>query len=178
MLVGTVISLLTESLHRSRHRTGAIERRRPDPVPRATEDALRKSEERFRGTFENAAVGIAHVDAAGPIPARQRETVRHRRLYAEKSCSQGASRTSTYPKIWRPASIISIALCGEIGRASHWKSDTSARTARSSGWNVIALVLQHRRAGQPAKGIAILQDISERKRLEHELRGPATHGEV
>jgi K+-sensing histidine kinase KdpD len=58
LLVGTVISLLGESLHRSRYRTGAIERRRADPVPHATEDALRESEERFRGTFHNAAVGI------------------------------------------------------------------------------------------------------------------------
>ena len=31
------------------------------------EEALRESEERFRGTFENAAVGIAHVDAQGNI---------------------------------------------------------------------------------------------------------------
>ena len=29
------------------------------------QEALRESEERFRGTFENAAVGIAHVDADG-----------------------------------------------------------------------------------------------------------------
>ena len=29
------------------------------------EDALRESEERFRGTFENAAVGIAHADSEG-----------------------------------------------------------------------------------------------------------------
>src|SRR5438552_3873767 len=29
------------------------------------EQALRESEERFRGTFENAAVGIGHADAAG-----------------------------------------------------------------------------------------------------------------
>ena len=28
-------------------------------------EALRESEEQFRGTFENAAVGIAHVDAQG-----------------------------------------------------------------------------------------------------------------
>src|SRR6185295_16651215 len=29
------------------------------------EEALRESEERFRGTFENAAVGIVHNDSAG-----------------------------------------------------------------------------------------------------------------
>src|SRR5437764_4972787 len=32
---------------------------------RRVEEALRESEERFRGTFENAAVGIAHVDVNG-----------------------------------------------------------------------------------------------------------------
>src|SRR5438067_3952471 len=32
---------------------------------RQTEEALRESEERFRGTFENAAVGIIHTDSAG-----------------------------------------------------------------------------------------------------------------
>src|ERR1700685_2150095 len=31
------------------------------------EEALRESEERFRGTFDNAAVGIAHVDSTGRI---------------------------------------------------------------------------------------------------------------
>ena len=30
---------------------------------KSVEEALRESEERFRGTFENAAVGIAHIDA-------------------------------------------------------------------------------------------------------------------
>ena len=33
--------------------------------PTRAEEALRESEERFRGTFENAAVGIAHKDADG-----------------------------------------------------------------------------------------------------------------
>src|SRR5882672_3894837 len=31
----------------------------------AAEEALRESEERFRGTFENAAVGIVHNDPSG-----------------------------------------------------------------------------------------------------------------
>lgn len=34
---------------------------------RASEAALRESEERFRGTFENAGVGVAHVSASGRI---------------------------------------------------------------------------------------------------------------
>src|SRR5271170_8317886 len=34
---------------------------------RQTETALRESEERFRGTFENAAVGIAHVHPTGQL---------------------------------------------------------------------------------------------------------------
>src|SRR6516164_4359715 len=34
---------------------------------REIEEALRASEERFRGTFENAAVGIAHRDATGRV---------------------------------------------------------------------------------------------------------------
>src|SRR5882724_8991127 len=32
---------------------------------KVAEEALRESEERFRGTFENAAVGIVHNDSAG-----------------------------------------------------------------------------------------------------------------
>src|SRR5258708_377249 len=58
VLIGTFISVLSESLHRARHRLLADARQRADQTLRATE-------ERFRGTFENAAVGIAHLDAAG-----------------------------------------------------------------------------------------------------------------
>ena len=32
---------------------------------RRSEESMRESEERFRGTFENAAVGIAHKDVEG-----------------------------------------------------------------------------------------------------------------
>ncbi len=58
ILVGTVISGLSESLHRMRRRIVADERRR-------AEEALRASEERFRGMFDNVAVGIAHADLQG-----------------------------------------------------------------------------------------------------------------
>src|SRR5580704_5450047 len=58
LLVGTVISGLSESLHRMRRRIVANERRRAD-------EALKASEDRFRDTFDNVAVGIAHNDLAG-----------------------------------------------------------------------------------------------------------------
>src|SRR5207253_5928809 len=41
---------------------------------RQTEEALRESEARFRGTFENAAVGIAHTDAAGRLLRSEEHT--------------------------------------------------------------------------------------------------------
>jgi PAS domain-containing protein len=45
-----------------------------------TEERLRDSEARFRGTFENAAVGIVHNDPASRFLAGQRKVLRHRRL--------------------------------------------------------------------------------------------------
>src|SRR5580704_2636315 len=58
VLVGVVISGLSESLHRMRRRIVADERRR-------AEEALKASEDRFRYTFDNSAVGIAHNDLEG-----------------------------------------------------------------------------------------------------------------
>ena len=57
------------------------------------EEALRQSEERFRGTFENAAVGIAHVDFEGRwlrVNQKYCEIVGYSR---EELCSKGPSRT-------------------------------------------------------------------------------------
>jgi PAS domain S-box-containing protein len=57
------------------------------------EEALRESEERFRGTFENAAVGIGHVDFEGRwlrVNQKYCEIVGYSR---EELCSKGPSRT-------------------------------------------------------------------------------------
>src|SRR5207248_3133118 len=70
VLVGMIISGLSESLHRARRRLVAEERRRAEEALREAEErfraqALRESEQRFRGTFDNAAVGIGHADPSG-----------------------------------------------------------------------------------------------------------------
>ena len=67
------------------------------------EEALRESEERFRGTFDNAAVGIAHKDADGRF-LRVNETYCGIVGYTRESCSRGPSRTSPTPRTWWPSS--------------------------------------------------------------------------
>src|SRR5207248_4341344 len=70
VLVGAIISGLSESLHRARRRLVAEERRRAEEALREAEErfreqALRESEQRFRGTFDNAAVSTGHAGASG-----------------------------------------------------------------------------------------------------------------
>ena len=47
-----------------------------------TEEEFRQSEERFRATFEQAAVGIVQVRAGWRMAQVQRQVLRHRRLRA------------------------------------------------------------------------------------------------
>ncbi len=135
---------------------------------RRTEEALRESEERFRGTFENAGVGIAHTDLTGQLLRVN-----------EKFCAiVGHPRAEllqkTFQHITHPddltASVGSFAVLmrGESAVVGHEK-----RYVRKDGsvvWVELFTSLQRDAAGQPAYAIAVVQDISERRRLDAELR--------
>jgi PAS domain S-box-containing protein len=139
----------------------AIEQRR-------AEQALRESEERFRGTFENAAVGIGHADAAG----------RWLRVN-EKFCAiVGYPREEllrkSYQAITHPDDLAAgIESFGALMRGELDSYALEKRYIRKDGspvWVELFISLQRDAAGQPAYAIAALQDISERKALEGELR--------
>ncbi len=132
------------------------------------EEALRESEARFRGTFENAAVGIAHKDADGRLlRVNQRfcEIVGYPREELVQESFQDftrpedlAAELENYTRLFR----------GELSSCSMEK-----RYIRKDGsliWIDVCLSLQCDAAGQPEYTIAVLQDISQRKRLEGELR--------
>ena len=64
------LAISTFRLGQARYFTGIV---RVITERKRVEETLRESEERFRGTFENAAVGIAHEDLAGRfLPSTRR----------------------------------------------------------------------------------------------------------
>ena len=132
------------------------------------EAALRESEERFRGTFENAAVGIAHKDAEGRWL-----------LVNEKYCEiVGYTReellNETFRDITHPDDLaLELEHYGPLMRGELPSFSLEKRCIRKDGsiiWIDVSLSLQRDTAGRPAYAIAILQEISDRKRLEGELR--------
>ncbi len=132
------------------------------------EEALRESEERFRGTFENAAVGIAHTHPDG----------RFLRVN-EKFCAiVGYPREELLEKTWSDIThpddlAASIGVSGAALRGESPGLPLEKRYLRKDGslvWVELVISLQRDAAGAPGYLIAIIQDISRRKRLEEALR--------
>jgi PAS domain S-box-containing protein len=162
VLVGAIISGLSESLHRARRRVEAHERRRGD-------EALRESEERFRCTFENAAVGIALYDTEGHILRVNRRfcgIVGYSREELVGKCYQEITHPDDLPS---DREQVDHLLRGDLPIYANEK-----RYLHKDGsfvWVALsASVLQRDLSGRPINTIAIIQDISNRKRLEQELR--------
>lgn len=149
--------------------TGQVETRRAKAVAdqRAAE-TLRESEERFRSTFENAAVGIAHVKLDGGF-LRMNDRMCEILGYARQELMPLSFENITHPDDieagWR---AIRALRAGEI---AHFKMEK--RYIRKDGravWSTLTLSLLRDAAGQPLHFIAIVEDISERKRAENALR--------
>jgi two-component system, sensor histidine kinase and response regulator len=132
------------------------------------EEALRESEERFRGTFENAAVGIAHTHPEG----------RFLRVN-EKFCAiVGYPREELLEKTWHDIThpddlAASIDVSAAALRGESPGLPLEKRYLRKDGslvWAELVISPQRDAAGAPGYLIAIIQDISQRKRLEEALR--------
>ena len=135
---------------------------------RQTEEALRESEERFRGTFENAAVGIAHRDATGRFLCVN-----------EKFCAiVGYSREELLQKniqdITHPNDLaVTIDAFTALWQGESPTLGLEKRYVRKDGslvWIDLFASLQRDAAGKPAYDISIINDISEHKQLEEQLR--------
>jgi PAS domain S-box-containing protein len=132
------------------------------------EQELRESEERFRGTFENAAVGIAHCDLEGrflrvnqcacDIVGYERDVLLRRRLQ------------DITDDDFVEASLQRFRMLTE-GDVPHYSEDKPL--VRSDGtrvWVNLSVALQFDASGGTSHTIAIIQDISARKALEDAVR--------
>ena len=134
----------------------------------STEAELRASEERFRATFEQAAVGVAHVSPDGGwirMNDRLCEIVGHPRE---------ALLGKTFQDITHPddldADLLQAGqlLVGEIETYSIEK-----RYVRKDGsvvWTNLTGSLVRDARGEPSYFIAVVEDISTRKRAEEAVR--------
>lgn len=129
---------------------------------------LETSEQKFRGTFENAAVGMAHVALDGTwldvnqrlcdILGYEREELLTFRFHEVTDTEDAEADIERLNKLIR----------GDIDRYSLQK-----RYLRKNGraiWVNLTVSLQRDSQGEPMFCISVVQDITPRKRFEQELK--------
>ena len=129
---------------------------------------IEESERRFRGTFENAAVGIAHVALDGTwLDVNQRlcDIVG----YTREELLQLRFQDITHgEEVDADVEQLNSLIRGEVDRYSMQK-----RYIRKNGqdvWINLTVSLQRDTAGEPMFCISIVQDITPRKRFEGQLK--------
>jgi PAS domain S-box-containing protein len=132
------------------------------------EAILQESEERFRVTFEQAAVGIAHVSTEGRF-------VRINQQFCEiVGYSREEMIALTFQELTHPDDLeadlqmTDELMKGEIGSFSREK-----RYLRKSGeivWVNLTVSLLREKTGEPKYFISVIQDIDKRKAVEKRLQ--------
>lgn len=135
---------------------------------RQLEQALRESEQRLRGTFENAAVGITHSDAEGhwtalnnkicEILGYQREELLGKRVQDVTHSDDLLSDWEKYQSMWS-------------GKLHSYSMDKRYISRDGSvRWCNIQRSMQRDPEGKPLYAINIAQDITDRKQAEEVLK--------
>jgi PAS domain S-box-containing protein len=129
--------------------------------------SLRESEGRFRALVEQAAVGVAEIDVA-----TGRFLTVNRRLYEMVGRTEEEMLATTFQAITHPDDLhlhenkTALLLAGKIGHYSIEK-----RYLRKDGgivWMDVTVSPLWKPGEAPGRNIAVVQDITERKRLEEE----------
>jgi PAS domain S-box-containing protein len=132
------------------------------------EQALADSERRFRATFEQAAVGMAHVAPDG------RWLLVNDRLCEIVGYTRAELLARTFQDITHPDDLgrdldqVRRLLAGEIG--SYTLEKRYLRKDGSVVWINLTVALVRRGDGSPDYFVSVIEDISERKRAEILLR--------
>ena len=129
--------------------------------------ALRQSEEMFRGTFENAAVGVSHIDAAGRL-LRSNQYLQDLMDFSQEDLT-----ATGFLDLTRPDERESERkLYDELVRGDLNSYSLEKRYVRKDGserWVLVTRSAQRDDNGNFLYSINIVQDISKRKAAEEKL---------
>ena len=132
------------------------------------EEALKESEERFRATFEQAAVGIAHVGTGGRW-LRVNQRLCDMLGYTREEVVQRTFQDVTHPEdLEADLQQTRRLLAGKIETYSREK-----RYIKKEGaicWINLTVSLVREPSGEPKYFISVVEDIGERKQAEEALR--------
>ncbi len=129
---------------------------------------IRQSERQFRSTFENAAVGIAHVALDGKWLQVNQRLCAIVGYSADELCEQ------TFQEITHPDDLASdIAHIETLLRGETKRYQLEKRYLTKADrvvWVNLTVTLQRNEKGEPAYFISIVEDISARKAAENRLQ--------
>ncbi len=138
------------------------------------EEALRESEERFRAFFESAAVGAAELEPETRCFLRVNDRFCEITGYSREELSQKTVYDLTHPEDRKEDERrFELAKQGEIREHSIEK-----RYIRKDGhvvWVDVSGSIIRDRDGKPIRAAAIVQDVTERKHMQDEIRHLAHH---
>jgi len=131
------------------------------------EEELHQTEGRFKGTFEQAAVGIGHVDLEGHF-LRLNEKFCEIIGYEQEELLELSFQDITHPEdLERDLEEFRQLLAGEIGTYSIEKR--YIRKDSSIVWVNLTVSLVRKAAGEPNYIVGVIAVITERKRAKKEI---------
>ncbi len=133
----------------------------------------REAEERFRMAFDNAPIGVALVSLDGGFLKVNRA------LCDMTGYAEGELLARTFMQITHPDDLgADMDLVRDALEGRRRKYELEKRYLRSDGetiWTLLSVSLVRDLDGAPLYFVSQIQDISERKRQEHELRYMSEH---
>jgi PAS domain S-box-containing protein len=132
------------------------------------EQQLREREERFRATFEQAAVGIAHTALDGRW-LRVNPKLCDFLGYTREELLEKTFEEITHPDDLEPT----LGYCRQLFAGELWSFPMENRYVRKDGstvWGNLTASLGREPSGEPGYVIHVFEDISDRKRAEEELK--------
>jgi diguanylate cyclase (GGDEF)-like protein/PAS domain S-box-containing protein len=134
----------------------------------AAQERLRESEERFQSTIELAAIGIAHIGESGRV-LHANQWLCDLLGYTRDELLRLTVRDVSHPDDKTITDDVRAQLrSGQI--RSFQLEKRYLRKDSSTVWVALTVAVQRASSGEPLHDIAVIADISERKRAEEDLR--------